>query len=513
MGKPILYNPYQTEMIRAYRLRFCLLCKKIGSMDDASRFVCPTCHTEHASNLTAPHVFNRFGAFAGRRGGKTKVGAMVARSEAQIPKTLGWVMGPTFPVLRDSTMPTFLRLIPPHWVKNWSQDALELTLTNDAQIMFRSVDDPERARGQGPNWGWLDEAAQASERAWDVFRPSLSENAGIMLFTTTVLGYDWTYKRVEIPALKDHKPGFWAARWRTIDNPIFQHNPVLRAEVEEARSTMPPDMYAQEYLGERRNFTGAIYGELIDRHVLHDDEAIRKFIPEWPKVDPSRTVLIGLDSGADHPFGAVMAVVTPDGIVVVDEYLQRMQAYVEHLMAIQYAFGRAQTSLATWAANKNEAQLRIEFGLRNIGVVPVENDHKSGIQRVQSWLYSNQLYFAYTAPKTIEQCRMYRYAQNEKPDGQKKTKEEVFKKDDELPDGLRYLIMSWPELPKSDGSKDVAETQRLAGFTEKARYDLERAREYRRTREKGTELGIGDPGYPTGDFWGHDGVTEDAFGF
>lgn len=512
VNQTILYNPYQTAAIEAYRKRFCMLCRKIGSMDDQSRFICPSCGHEHTSNLTAPHVFNRFGAFAGRRGGKTKVGALIARSEAQIPKTLGWVMGPTFPVLRDSTMPTFLRLIPPHWVKNWSQDALELTLVNDAQIMFRSVDDPERARGQGPNWGWLDEAAQASERAWDVFRPSLSENAGIMIFTTTVLGYDWTYKRVELPALRDHKPGWWAARWRTIDNPIFQHNPVLRAEVDEARATMSPDMFAQEYLGERRNFTGAIYGELIDKQTLHDDAAVKKLIPEWPKIDPSRTVLVGLDSGADHPFGAVLAVVTPDGIVVIDEYLQRMQAYVEHLQAIQYAFGRADLARATWAANKNEAQLRLEFGLRSIGVTPVENKHEIGIQRVQSWLYSKQLFFAYTVPKTIEQMRMYRYAQNDKPDGTKKSKEEVFKKDDELPDGVRYLIMAWPELPKSPGSADAAQSARLAAFSDKTRRDLEIMAEIKARRKSGTDMQTTDRGYPTGDFYGHDGDTLDTVG-
>lgn len=508
----ILYNGFQVEALKAQRLRFCIPCQRISSMNDRSEFVCVHCKTTHTSNLTAPRVFNRFGAFAGRRGGKTKVGAMMGRVEAQIPRSLGWVMGPTFPILRDSTMPTFLRLIPPHWVKNWSQDALELTLTNDAQIMFRSVDDPERARGQGPHWGWLDEAAQAAERAWDVFRPSLSENAGIMIFTTTVLGYDWTYKRVELPALRDKRPGWWAARWRTIDNPIFQHNPVLRAEVEEARRTMSPDFFAQEYLGERRNFTGAIYGDLIDKQTLHDEAAVKRLIPEWPKIDPSRQLLIGLDSGADHPFGAVLAVVTPHGIVVVDEYLERMQAYVNHMNAIIHAFQRADVKRATWAANKNEAQLRLEFGLRDIGITPVENKHEIGIQRVQSWLYARQLFFAYTVPRTIEQMRMYRYAINVKPDGSKKDKEEVYKKDDEFPDGVRYLLMAWPELPKTPGSMDAVNEARLAAFSPKTRRELEVMREFTERRKRGNDLQPDEPGYPTGDFYQHDGGgTVDEF--
>lgn len=501
--------------MEAQRVRYCLYCRKVSSMPLKGNAVVCSCGKEHYSNLTAPRAFNRFGLFSGRRGGKTKVGAIMGREEARIPKTLGWVMGPTYPILRDSTMPTFLKLIPPQWVKSWSQDALDLTLANDSQVVFRSVDDPERARGQGPNWGWLDEAAQASERAWDVFRPSLSENAGIMIFTTTVLGYDWTYKRVELPALRFPKesraPGFWAARWRTIDNPLFQHNPILRAEVEEARRTMPPDLFAQEYLGERRNFTGAIYGDLIDKQTLHDEAAVKQLIPEWPRIDPSRPLLIGLDSGADHPFGAVLIVVTPYGLVIVDEYLQRQRAYIEHLMAIQHAFGRADTSKATWAANKNEAQLRIEFGLRGVGVTPVENKHDAGIQRVQSWLYAKQLWYAYTVPRTIEQSRMYRYAENLKPDGTKKSKEEVYKKDDELPDSKRYAIMAWPDLPKAPGSEDAANAARLAAFDDKTRYDLERMKEFREAREKGNELSLNDPGWPMGDFNMVEGV-EDMFG-
>ena len=106
VNAPLLFNPWQAEALKAQKLRYCLVCHKIGTMDSQMRFVCPTCATTHTSNLTAPRVFNRFGLFAGRRGGKTKVGSMMARNEALVDRSLGWVMGPTFPILRDSTMPT-----------------------------------------------------------------------------------------------------------------------------------------------------------------------------------------------------------------------------------------------------------------------------------------------------------------------------------------------------------------------------------------------------------------------
>ena len=108
----------------------------------------------------------------------------------------------------------------------------------------------------------------------------------------------------------------------------------MMAKIERARATMSPDFYNQEYRAERANAQGLVYGGLVDGQVLSTDEAIRRLIPEWPAINPSRQILIGLDSGTDHPFGAVMIVVTDEGLVVVGEYLRRMQAFSQQLPAI-----------------------------------------------------------------------------------------------------------------------------------------------------------------------------------
>lgn len=509
LNKRFLYNKHQHGFINAKRMRFCMACKQVHNMWRGDGvIVCPNCGTQHNSNLTAPRIFKRFGIFSGRRGGKTLVGAIGAREEAQIPNTLGWVMGPTFKVLNDSTVPTFMGLIPPNWVKDWDADQMNLTLVNNSKVHFRTLDDPERARGPGPHWGWIDEAAQVQVRAWDVFRPSLSEHAGICIFTTTVLGYDWTYDRIEKPALVQNKPGFWAVRYRTIDNPIFQDDPVLRMEVDEARDSMSEDFFAQEYLGERRNFTGAIYGNTVLKHYLEDDDAVRKFIPEWPQLDPSRKLIVGLDSGADHPFGAVLIVVTELGLVVVADYLQRMNAISQQLPAIKFEFMTKGFDLSqwspqdvTWAANKNEANLRLEFGLLGIGVLPAENKHEIGIQRVHSWYGHNQLYIAHTADRTYEQMKKYRWAENISSDGQQK-KEQVFKFDDELPDALRYGVMAWPELPKrSLIISTPAELARWNAFDQKTRWEITQLREASARRKSGHILPEDHKEYPHGDFF------------
>src|ERR1700680_721458 len=129
---------------------------------------------------------------------------------------------PTVPIPVSISMPTLLKLIPVEWCKHWDAEHLMLTLVNGSQVAFRSLDDPDRAHsGVGLHWAWFDEAAFIAEEAWDYFEPSLTDFAGAAFFTSSVDGFDWTYERIEKKALIEHRPGYWAAKWRTIDNPYM----------------------------------------------------------------------------------------------------------------------------------------------------------------------------------------------------------------------------------------------------------------------------------------------------
>ena len=217
----LLFNPYQGAFQKARRKRFCLNCKTIGSMDVNCNFTCQKCLTTHTSNLTAPRLYDRLLLLAGRGGGKTLIGAHAALEEMQVPNSIGWVMGPNHKWLHDSTFPTLVRLINPDWVDHWDGEHMEIKFKNGALIAFRSLEDPERARGpHGVNWGWFDEAAQCPERAYDVFAPTLAEAAGIVIATTTVLGFDWTYDRMEKEASRREK-GYWFAKFWTEENPLY----------------------------------------------------------------------------------------------------------------------------------------------------------------------------------------------------------------------------------------------------------------------------------------------------
>lgn len=507
-ASPLLYSPYQQAFLKARRARFAACCQVIGYCGNDGLFRCPKCGKK---DLTAKRVFRYLGCFAGRRGGKSVVGAHGAREEMLVPNSLGWVMGPTYKILHDATMPTLLKLIPRDWCADWSAEDETLTLKNGAQVAFRSLDDPDRAHcGVGPDWGWMDEAAFINPLAWDYFRPALTDKAGACFFTSSVDGFDWTYEYIEKPALVEKKPGYFAAKWRTIDNPFMA---TYRAdEIADARDTMSPQMFRQEYEGERETFTGSVYGEWINNAWLESDDAVRRYIPEWPLLDPSRQALNGLDSGADHPFGGVKHIVTPAGIIAVGEYLERQRAFGTHLMALRGSNFMSQDR-TMWAANRNEAQLRLEFAAQGINVAPAENDQMAGIQRVLSWLYTGRYKVAYTCPKLFDQLKKYRYAQNTQPDGQKSIKEKVFKLADELPDCVRYALMTWPSLPAAPEQLIGRDVTMLDPQT---RYEIAKMAAFHKHDTVGVELQPTDKEYPTGDFYSSyrdlsDGLFDESY--
>ena len=88
-----------------------------------------------ARTATGRRKYDRLSLFAGRRGGKTKIGGIAAVKEMR-PNTLGWACAPSYPELQDYVLPAILSLIPRDWIEDWSQSRLELKLKNGARCAF-----------------------------------------------------------------------------------------------------------------------------------------------------------------------------------------------------------------------------------------------------------------------------------------------------------------------------------------------------------------------------------------
>lgn len=433
--EPLKFHTYQDAFWKARRQRVCRICKVEYASPPES--CCPQCGD--ADRNTQIRKFHRLTLLAGRRGGKTKAGAIAGVEEASIPNTIGWCCAPTNPKLHRYVIPAFQQLIPPEIVKDYSSEHHDLWLKNGSLIHFQTLEDPDQGRGQGLDWLWIDEICELSEDHWHVIRPSLTERRGVAFFTSSPQSYDWVWKNFYKKA-EEEVPGFWAARYATSENPIISEE-----EIAEAKATMPDAMFRQEYEADFVYFEGAVYGGDIDPQILKTNDQVRDIIPEWPEVASWRQVLVGIDTGADHPFGAVKLISSEQGLVVVGEYLERHRSFIEHAGSLRMLAGNANTR---WAINRNERQPMIELGQHQIFCQPAENDVVAGTERVKSWLHTRQLWFVESqCPMTIQQLKAYHWAKDKTLDGQVR-QEKVYKRDDELPDCLRYALMTWPQLPK-----------------------------------------------------------------
>lgn len=221
-------------------------------------------------------------AIAGRRGAKTYTGAKkfwkkvweedwprcqgkpyepgaARRGKAEWwdrrPRLHYWVVADTYQLL-DEPKRYLLQFLPPQLLDHIDNSKGKWWLKGDILVEFKTVHDPKGKVGSGLDGMWIEEAARVRPDAWGLYlQPALADKDGWLIATTTPLGRDWTYTHIQKHA-EDGVPGYGAHQWKTIDN---NRVPSLKARVELARATLPPEYFEREYEASRQAFIGQIY--------------------------------------------------------------------------------------------------------------------------------------------------------------------------------------------------------------------------------------------------------------
>lgn len=215
----------------------------------ATRTVEVEVHTTQQAFLDSPALYRGF--VGGRGAGKTFVGAldMLLRAE---PGRLYGVYAPTFPMLRDGAWRTFRAIgTTLCFVSDVNRSEMRMTLGNGAEVIFRSMDDPDRARGPNLSGAWLDEASMMHADAFVIVIACLRERGeqGWLSATFTPRGKNhWTYTTFSSAA---NTALFHAS---TDDNPFLPGGfaDVLRAQY-------PTQFARQEIAGEFIDPIGSIF--------------------------------------------------------------------------------------------------------------------------------------------------------------------------------------------------------------------------------------------------------------
>lgn len=201
-------------------------------------------YTPHSGQIDLHDCDARFRVMAcGRRFGKTLAATNeIAKKALTKPSSLNWWIAPTyrqteiaFNLLSDALAPVLS--------SKPNRSKLRLDLINNAVIECRSAERYENMRGDGPSFVVFDEASKCPKAAWtEVVRPALADTQGGAIFISTPWGHDWFYELFQ-RGQDTSEVDYWSKSFPTSANPF-----IPKAEIEEAKRTLPEMVFAQEFL-------------------------------------------------------------------------------------------------------------------------------------------------------------------------------------------------------------------------------------------------------------------------
>lgn len=368
-------------------------------------------------------------------------------------------------MLRDTTQRTFFSLLPKAAIRRFNQTDNHLTLVNGSEILFRSLDNPDRVRGLNLAWFWLDEAPLCGYYAWQVLKGRLRQKG----FTPQ----GWA---TGTPHGKD---GFW----RDFEGRRLDGHTLYRASTLENASNLPPgyveslgyegSFYDQEVLGLFTAFEGLVYAlnsepESADTHLR--DANGREFAQviggiDWGFTNPCVLLPFGVDGDKRawqlDEFYARRASLHDAVLPRLVEMSKRYGVTTwyagpdepEHIQdaqkALDDAYSASQHDARKQAADERlsdeERAAILSAAMKPCQVVAADNSIRAGIQTVSRLLAKRDdgtrgLYVAPHCVNTIAEYGSYQYATAEA--SERNPDEKPLKQNDHAMDAARYCLHS-----------------------------------------------------------------------
>lgn len=382
---------------------------------------------------------------AGRRGGKTLSGTIEAlrfadlRAQELDRPTKGMIIAPTYPMLKDVNIPMFLDWCPSHTIKAWNKQDHKMQLVNGSEITFRSGDNPDRLRGVGLDWVWMDEASFMDREVWEVVYPALTDKGGYAWITTTPQGYDWVYEGFYKPAV-DKQDDYEAWRYTTEDNPYID-----KLLIEKAKQDLSEVMFRQEYLASFEKFEGLIYPDFEEE--VH--------VKEPPPKHPTDIFFVSLDVGWNHPTAMILAKEDVNhNLYLIDEAREQYldtKGISKQLSALLMRNGLERHEISAFIIDPASKGTQQTSGMSMFdqlleegwGFIPGNNDVMAGINRVTRLLRERKVFISKRCEKIREEIRSYHWRKWKENSDVDRAK--PFKLGEDLMDAFRYLVMSRPD--------------------------------------------------------------------
>lgn len=375
------------------------------------------------------------------------------------------IMAESFPVLETTLLQKLQELLPQDqllggsWQKAYDKNLRVLYFANGSKFFFMTYEQEVRKMGGAS----IDRVHFDEEPPLAVFnecRLRVMAHGGDLLFTMTpVFGLTWTYdqlwKRRGDQTEKDvyRAPDIDVVTVDIKDNPTIDHK-----QIELALEGMSDEERAAREEGKFVALHGLIYADFKkEKHV----------VPQRP-VPENVNVVVGIDPGLAHPAGVVWMYLTPDDTMVVfeAERFKGMSAaqVCQRILEINDLHGVHPLYYVIDPAARNKEHqtgrsTQMEYADNGIVTIAGQNSVTAGINRVRERFQKETLLVQSNCTELIDELLKYRW--KKPPRSGEATKEAPVKREDDLVDPLRYVVMSRPYLPEVQIEKHESQLQRL----------------------------------------------------
>ena len=169
-------------------------------------------------------------------------------------------------------------------VKNCNYSENYITLKNGSEIIFRSAEKYDNIRGMTVDYGVLDEASFMKEDAWkEAIRPVFMVRGKKVLFISTPKGKNWFYELFQLAQSEDY-PQYVSYTGSSYDTPYIDSQ-----ELEDAKKTLPENVFQQEYLAKFIDSGGEVFTNL-DKNLM----------PNWGPINSK--IYCGIDLGKQEDY-------------------------------------------------------------------------------------------------------------------------------------------------------------------------------------------------------------------
>jgi hypothetical protein len=325
--------------------------------------------------------------------GKTTLGAALSTRAAFLykdyPDHTGIIAAPTFPILKQATLPKFLATAHGYGVHHKQEN--KFVFNWGFTIYFRTAVKPESMEGI-PNcrFVWLDEGGLVPLYFFENCMGRVARLEGPILITTTPYAMNWLAKMAE-DVMKKRRDDTLLVQLRSVDSPYFP-----KSEYDRQKKLLDPRRFAMKYEGQFGKMQGLVYPE-VNYTRSHQ-------LPE------ETHYYAGVDWGYTDPFAIVDRAFIPSSKIHI-----RIGEYVKTEMIASDIINvlRARHAIYKYKAvicDPSRPEYIAELQQNGIPAVPANNDIKLGID-IHRGLTRDQRFFVWedTNPHGVDEYNAYHY--------------------------------------------------------------------------------------------------------